>query len=361
MKCQKRWIYLEPIFSSEDIQRQLPVEYKRFQGVDRTWRRLMNQAHAKPAVLEYCAPENLLATFQEMFNILENVANGLESYLETKRRAFPRFYFLSSDELLDILSQTKDPTRVQPYLGTCFEAVKSITFQPDLEITEMTSKEKEVIPFVEGIYPEGNVEQWLKEIETSMFTAVREQIIRSLADYKSKPRTKWVYNWPAQVILCVGQIYWTRAIEAAIEKDKYNAVAQHLVKLKDQLNDLTDLVRGNLTMLQRLTLGALITIDVHARDVTQNLVKQKVEAITDFDWISQFRYYWEDDDVHVKMVQTDFLYQYEYLGNTTRLVITPLTDRIYMTLMGAIHLHLGGAPAGICYLFIFWTLFFLCC
>lgn len=64
----------------------------------------MNQAHAKPSVLEFCAPENLLTTFQEMFSVLESVANGLESYLETKRKAFPRFYFLSSDELLDILS-----------------------------------------------------------------------------------------------------------------------------------------------------------------------------------------------------------------------------------------------------------------
>ena len=65
------------------------------------------------------------------------------------------------------------------------------------------------------------------------------------------------------------------------------------------------------------------------RDVVADLAQHDFLDSNDFQWIRQLRYYWQNNDVIVRMITTEVMYAYEYLGNTGRLVITPLTDRCY--------------------------------
>ncbi|KAM8930485.1 dynein axonemal heavy chain 1 isoform 1-T1 [Pelodytes ibericus] len=344
LTCQRSWLYLEPIFSSEDINRQLPVESKRYQTMERTWRKIMRNAEENKQVISMCPDPRLLESLRECNKLLELVQKGLSEYLETKRAAFPRFYFLSDDELLEILSQTKDPTAVQPHLRKCFENIARLMFQPDLQITHMYSADGEEVQLSTPLYPTGNVEDWLLEVEKAMKASVRDYIERSIKVYPEMPRTEWVMHWPGQVTIAGCQAYWTKEVSEALEAGDLST--RLFPQLEAQLNDLVALVRGKLSRMQRSILSALIVIEVHAKDVAARLVEENVNSVNDFEWISQLRYYWARDDLYVRAVNAEFLYGYEYLGNTGRLVITPLTDRCYLTLTGALHLKFGGAPAG---------------
>ena len=371
MACQRTWLYLEPIFGSEDIMRQMPVEGRRFASVDALWRKTMGDAEEEPRVMEQAVKEKILEKFKNANKMLDQIQKGLNDYLEIKRLAFPRFYFLSNDELLEILSQTKDPRAVQPFLNKCFEGMNRVAFRgettgnaADTLIVTMVSGEGEKVDLAEPVDPEkgankGNVENWLLQLQGSMRITVKEVVKAALAAYPNTTRKEWVLSWPGQVVLCVSQLYWTQEAEAGMTRAGNQGLREYLDVLNSQLSDIVMLVRGKLTKLERITLGALCVVEVHGRDVVEDCaLKKDVRSPFDFSWMSQLRYYWEDhpDDYNrfgtdpqnmlARIVNATQMYAYEYLGNSSRLVITPLTDRCYRTLMGAVVLMYGGAPAG---------------
>ena len=100
----------------------------------------MVTARSQEVVVKVCSEQGLYERLLESNKNLESIQKELNSYLEKKREKFARFYFLSNDQLLEILSQTKEPTAVQPYLNKVFENIQEVEFDKDRKIGAMFSK-----------------------------------------------------------------------------------------------------------------------------------------------------------------------------------------------------------------------------
>eukprot|EP00741_Cyanophora_paradoxa_P000409 tig00000404_g400.t1 len=352
LACQRQWMYLESIFGAPDIQKQLPQEAKMFNAVDKSWKSIMKRTNDERNAMKATTAKGLLETFQSHNGKLDKIQKSLEDYLETKRKAFPRFYFLSNDELLEILAQTKNPQAVQPHLRKCFDNIYKLDFGDDpksIDIFHMLSGEGEKVQLGKNLKARGNIEDWLSQVEKSMFESLKRRMKQAVQDYPKRPREEWIREHPAQCVVSVGMVYWCQGIADAFASSDPMAAMQEFYDLNvQQLTKLAELVRGQLTPIERLIIIALITQDVHARDIVMSMIRSKITSINDFAWQMQLRYYWDtdEDDLLVRQSNSVIHYGYEYMGAMTRLVITPLTDRCYMTITGALHVQLGAAPAG---------------
>lgn len=99
---------------------------------------------------------------------LSTVEKSLARFLDSIKSAFARFWFLSNDELLEIISETASSVeRVQPFVKKCFEAVQSLKFESNLAISGCTSIEGEIIVYDSTVDPTGDangVELWLLQV-----------------------------------------------------------------------------------------------------------------------------------------------------------------------------------------------------
>ena len=111
-----------------------------------------------------------------------------------------------------------------------------------------------------------------------MVRSIHTIIAKSLVAYPESIRVEWVVSWPGQIVLCISQYYWTQSVHTAIRGGQ-EALEGYLQENNDQISDIVQLVRGKLSKQNRTTLGALVTLDVHSRDVLANLVQLKVSFV----------------------------------------------------------------------------------
>ena len=369
VKVQKKWQQLESIFlTSEDIRAQLPEDTKRFEQVDSDFRELMRTVFEAPGVVEVCTFENREDVLKGINESIDSCQKSLDEYLEQKKKAFARFYFVSNPALLDILSNANNPPRVAKYLKDCFVGLNMLEFCECAEGTipnkakAMMSMEGEYVKLKDVYTCEGAVETWLSNLEKMMKATLKDilELARGTADnweIDSPSRQDWIHDYPAQISLLGSQIIWSEDVEKAfgdMEGGAENAMKDYSKIVKDRIQILIEKVRTDLTPEQRRKIITIITIDVHERDVVEYLIEAKISDQGAFGWQKQLKFAWKPDDGKevgeklciINICDWKTYYSYEYLGNTERLVVTPLTDRCYITLTQALNLVMGGAPAG---------------
>ena len=355
---QRKWSALESIFiHSSDIRVQLPEDSKRFDGINADFIDLMSNAPNTTNVVEACNQEGFQERLDNMLVELELCEKALNEYLETKRMIFPRFYFVSQADLLDMLSKGNNPLSIVKHLPKNFDTVSNLEFSTNEkgEVTKtavgMYSKENEYVKFAGDCVCDGPVEIWLGSVVNAMHKALSSEFKIALPIYEEKPRAKWIFDNSTQMTVVITRVMFTQQMNEAFEQledGNTEILKEEYDRQVLQISHIVELITGELTKNDRKKLITLCTLDVHARDVVQRLMDEKVEAGSCFQWQSQLRYFQDEKTKEVKVDICDaaIKYGYEYIGNCGCLCITPLTDRCYITLTQAQRLVLGGAPAG---------------
>lgn len=232
--------------------------------------------------------------------------------------------------------------------------LKLVEVDDGIQVHAMISAEKEVMEFRSIVPCRGRIEEWMNDVVAEMRVTNKYITKKAIFYYGKmwKTRVEWMLDFQGMVILAANQVWWTCEVEDVFYRIKLGekrAMKEYLEFENQQLDDLVVAVRGTeLTPNDRKKYNTSLIIDVHARDIIETFVRDSIMDDQEFEWESQLRFYWVKavDGLMVRQCTGQFDYGYEYMGLNGRLVITPLTDRIYLTITQALSFYLGGAPAG---------------
>ncbi|KAJ3372368.1 hypothetical protein HDU91_003796, partial [Kappamyces sp. JEL0680] len=357
MKVQRQWVYLQGVFSgNHEIKLILPMETSRFASIDAEFMGMLRKVYKSSLALDVVSIPNIQTSMVRLHELLGGIQKSLGEYLEQERSAFARFYFIADEDLLEILGNSKDITRIEPHLKKMFPAISKLLVQSGTQrVVGVSSIEGEELHFAEPVeLASSRINDWLSCIEQQTKSALQRELQSSLdcktalrleSGMKESDLVDWINRHPLQILVLSAQIQWCQLVEGSIGNKQ--RLQQTLAHLESSISLLAVSVITEASPLTRKKCESLLTELVHERDVTRDLVERDVVSKHDFLWLSQLRFY-ADSAVQVTaaIANASFRYGFEYLGVQDRLVQTPLTDRCYLTLAQALHHRLGGSPFG---------------
>ncbi len=345
-EVQNSWSFLESLFiGSDEIKKELPTDTERFKQLDIEVKEILKKGVATKNIHKFSVSvfdngKSLIKWLIDIKKRLEDCERSLNIFMESKRTVFPRFYFISSVDLLDILSKGNNPMSINKHISKVILAIDKLEMidhkgdRPSVK-GMYTRVGTEYVNFYTECKLLGKVETYLDLVLTFMKKSLHAIVKQSIPDYTNMEQIKWIEKTPSQVTLLTDLIIFCNGVEDSLNSIETNPNSMKLLMDK-QLKSLNLLIKTVMEPMTEETMAkvmVLIKSETHSRDVIQKLMDEKVVSIDEFQWQSQLKAYWskEKDDCHLNVADAEFWYGYEYLGNGDRIVVTPLTDIIYVT------------------------------
>ena len=395
---QKKFKYLENIIYSGDMKRTL--QDSSFDKVDIDWKGALNKI-GQGAISRVI---DLQVSMGPKAKILDQIQHKIEEQLMQMRIQFERFFFISNDDLLYMLANSKNSEnksgvdgfeQIKPYLSKIFEDVYELNYIQTLgtsgkEIVAVISLSKEKLKFQKGVKVDDDLARWIGQLETKINETMKERMLQAYKSYEDiKDETKheiWITYGSlddntqdnkhqkkedeekqlnlSQVVTTISHVKFCDDTETSIKELSkesnaliiwYSRIEKAILSYSKMVNKVYE---GELRNVRR-TISNLITHHVHFKDILGSLIESELEYEDDFVWQKQLRTYFLSTDplsrdernlmVKIKQLKYEFDYGYEYFGPSTRIVISPLTDRVWLTMSSALQIKLGcslGGPAG---------------
>ena len=391
---QDKYFHLAAIFIHDEVRVQLPEEGDILDAVKLIWDKVMDMA-AEGSIFDQLINDDFSQLLEDSRASIEIVQESLMQYLTSKRKGFPRFYFLSDEEIMKMLSDSKDSDSIQKHFSKVFDGLVGLQFgatdadgdasrfidQSDIIAMKGAGNESigfkkrqfrlrkgvtkqmaadytgEAMSYINPDVQVLSIDIWLAQVEEEMGNVLKETTDFAIRAYSRMSKKAWLSRWPLQAVLAVKHIFWTMNVERCINdgflENAYNTLSdQHEEDLKETVR----LLRLEKNIRQWNSLNSVITMQTYQRDVIKLVRTENVSNITDFSWTSHIRHYYtrpmkmngiqQPSTLEVALLGVSNKYGYEYLKASSRLVLTPLTLRCFRSLSVAARMKYFGALHG---------------
>ncbi|EFN76217.1 Cytoplasmic dynein 2 heavy chain 1 [Harpegnathos saltator] len=329
---QRKWIYLDPVYGSGAA----PNDSGRWSRADKEFRHLMGDVSQDPRVPSLRRLP--LPALINLKDLLDRCQKSLDEFLEEKRATYPRLYFLSDEDLLELVSARGKG--LEAHLPKLYHGIGSV-IKENNTLTAIVSPEGETLKLPEAVDLTESLPRWLDNLEKEMQKALRLSLEKCLSTSTPDPSI-----YPTQVLLLSERIRFTERCEQALKEGR--AALQKLVEFLESQRARYRGLEDAGDKLTALKARGLLLDTVHHLQVARTLLKTVITGEnTGWMWYKQLRSYKTNQGTYViRCAGAELPYRFEYQGASIGLVRTPLTERCFLALTQAMKLGLGGSPTG---------------